>query len=155
MSRDIERYAEDYLKDEFERVMSSYRRQMIVRLLQKYVAKNILEVGPAYNFCYQAYPSFTRYTVVEPSSIMCARMPPEKNVRIINDLLENSMDLLRQENFDFIIFSGLLHEIEDESSVLKCLYSLCGSETIVHISVPNCKSFHLRFAYEAGLISEI
>ena len=155
MTRNIEQYARDYLKDDFERVLSHYRRQMIVHMLEENAAKHILEVGPAYNYCYQEYSSFEQYTVVEPSSIMCKEMPRMMHVRIINDYLENCSLLLRNQTFDFIIFSGLLHEIEDEQRMLKVLHSLCHSETIIHISVPNSKSFHLRFAYEAGLIKKM
>lgn len=155
MSRDIEQYAKDYLCDDFEKIMSRYRKQMIVDLLKENSARRILEIGPAYNFCYKSYVEFEQYTCVEPSTIMCNLMPKEKNVHIINDYLENCTDLLRNESFDFIIFSGLLHEIEDEQRVLACLHDLCRPETMIHISVPNCKSFHLQFAYEAGLIPQI
>ena len=57
--------------------------------------------------------------------------------------------------FDFIILSNVLQEIEDVSLFLKGLNQICNEDTIVHIVVPNAKSFHRLLAFEMGLVSSI
>lgn len=155
MSRDIEKYAADYLADDFEKIMSQYRKELIISRLYKYHAKRILDIGPAYNFCFRDYREYEKYVIVEPSLLMCQNIEPAKNVEIINNKIENVVLQLKKMNFDFVIASGLLHEVEDEIVFLDAIKEICCSETIVHISVPNSNSFHLRFAREAGMIPRL
>ena len=65
------------------------------------------------------------------------------------------ISLLQTMDFDFIILSSLLHEVEKPQDFLHLITSLCKTHTILHINVPNAKSFHLVWAYEAGLISSL
>jgi len=155
MTRDIEKYAEDYLKDDFEYVLSYYRKQLLLSILIKYNANNIIDIGPAYNFLFNDYANFESYTIIEPSIVMCDKIKPKNNVRVVNDVFENVYKEFKDKNIDFIISSGLLHEIEDQDTYLNCIKEVCNKDTILHISVPNCESFHLVFAKEAGIIKEM
>ena len=151
--RDIEKYAKDYLQDKFEYKMSYYRKQMLLKFLNKYNAKNIVDIGPAYNYLYEDYKNFDSYIVIEPSKIMCDKMKKCKNVIIYNDYLENVCNKIKDA--DFIIASGLIHEIPNPNKFLNCIKQMCSRNTVVHISAPNSNSFHLVFAYEAGLINKL
>lgn len=155
MSRDIEKYAADYLLDDFEKIMSLYRKKLIVSRLRKHRARRILDIGPAYNFCFRDYCEYEKYVIVEPSQLMCRNIELAKNVEIINDRVEHVAVQLQNQKFDFVIASSLLHEVEDETAFLNAIKELCHLETTVHISVPNSNSFHLRFAREAGLIPRL
>ncbi len=154
ITRDIEKYAKDYLDDEFEFVMSKYRKNMLVEMLKKYKPKNIVDIGPAYNYLFNDYKDFDTYIIVEPSKIMCDRIVPQKGVRIINDFLEN-VDNSEFKNIDFVIASGMIHEVENPEKFLEKIHSICTKDTIVHVLAPNSNSFHLIFAKEAGMIKEI
>ena len=57
--------------------------------------------------------------------------------------------------FDVVIISSLLHEVEDATSILEKLHSIINPNTIVHVNVPNAKSFHRILAYEMGLIDSV
>lgn len=54
-----------------------------------------------------------------------------------------------------IIASSLLHEIKEPSLFLKKIYSVCSLDTLIHINVPNAKSFHRELAKEMGYIKNV
>ena len=99
------------------------------------------------------------FTVIEPSVQFCEMIEKSdkynSNICIINDFLENAVDKLKQNQYDFILVSGLLHEVTEPNKLLESVKALCNKETIVHINVPNAKSFHLLWAYKSGLIERI
>ena len=94
--RDIENYAENYLNDDFEYIMSNFRKKLVKKMLEKYKAKNIIDIGPAYNVLFNDYTDFETYTVVEPSIIMAEKIKKFVNdsvlsrVYIINDYFFHS-----------------------------------------------------------------
>lgn len=59
------------------------------------------------------------------------------------------------DQFDFIICSSLLHEIEDAEQMVKDIVNCCNDKTIVHINVPNAYSMHRLLAQESGIITNI
>jgi hypothetical protein len=73
----------------------------------------------------------------------------------MNDYFENVIDKLSSYKLDFVILSNVLQEIEDILSFLKGLYKICQKDTIVHIVVPNAKSFHRLLAFEMGIIDSV
>src|SRR5437762_1281716 len=50
---------------------------------------------------------------------------------------------------------SLVHEVEDSERVVETTRSLCTTQTIVHVNVPNAHSFHRLLAYEMGLIENV
>lgn len=56
-------------------------------------------------------------------------------------------------DISLIILSGLLHEVEDPSVMLKAIEEISNPNTIVHINVPNANSFHRLLALESGMIN--
>lgn len=58
-------------------------------------------------------------------------------------------------DFDMIICSSLLHEVEDPKSVLRAIASKCRKHTIVHVNVPNANSMHRRLGKAMGLIGDV
>jgi len=77
------------------------------------------------------------------------------NIRIINDLIENIAEELSQNNFDFVVIGGFLHEIKNPDAVLQAVRKICKSNTIIYSFVPNSKSFHRLLAYEMGIITSL
>lgn len=74
---------------------------------------------------------------------------------IVNDVLERCYSGLEKYNYDFVIVSSLLHEVESAEMLLTSVFALCNNDTIVHINVPNAKSFHRLLALESGLIDDV
>ena len=158
-SRDINKYTKDYLNHDFEDTMIYYRRKKILEILNKYNPEKILEVGCGTQSVFDFYNNYETFVVVEPSKQFCEMIKKSKNynskVTIINDFLENKAESLKNEKFDFIILSGLLHEVTEPIKMLKCIKQLCNNNTLVHINVPNAHSMHLLWAYKSGLIEKI
>ena len=72
-----------------------------------------------------------------------------------NNFLENIEAELSNYQFDYIVCSSLLHEVENPRQFLQNIFNLCiKDKTIVHINVPNMNSFHRLLAKESGLIKD-
>lgn len=158
-TRDIDQYTKDYLNHDFEDTMVYYRRKKVLEILNQYKPKNILEVGCGIQSIFDFYTEYENFTVIEPSVQFCEMIEKSdkynSNICIINDFLENAVDKLKQNQYDFILVSSLLHEVTEPNKLLESVKALCNKETIVHINVPNAKSFHLLWAYKSGLIERI
>ena len=161
MKRDIERYAKEYVAEEygFERVMRRYRHKKVHESLQQFKALHVLEIGCGPNSLAERYNQYERFVIVEPSQDFCAMVKASSaygpGVEIIPDVVENQFTRLREMRFDFIILSSLLHEVHEPRQMLRGLHALCGPGTILHVNVPNAESFHFLWAKEAGLIDKI
>lgn len=160
-TRDINRYAQDYIHsdNDFEGVMVHFRRQKVLEILRHYKPKSILEIGCGIQSIFDFYVDYERFVVVEPSELFCDSIAKSKHynpkITIIRDFLENQLTALQNEKFDFIILSSLLHEVQNPLEFLRVVAKLCAKNTILHINVPNNKSFHLLWAYESGLLHHI
>lgn len=158
--RDIIKYTQDYLKDNFEEYQVIYRRKKVLEILKKYKHTRILEIGCGMEplFKYINEDEYDKYVIVEPSKVFYENailLATHRNkVQCINEYFKYS-EILRKQNFDYIICSGLLHEIENQIDFLKDILSICNKETNVHINVPNANSFHRLLAKEMKLINDI
>lgn len=158
--RDISRYTQNYLNDDFEKYQVIYRRKKVLEILGRYSHRRILEIGcgmePLFNFINE--DEYEKYVVVEPSKVFFENanlLAAYRNkVQCINEFFEYSV-ALREQNFDCIICSGLLHEIENQSEFLKNILLLCDKKTNVHINVPNANSFHRLLAKQMGIIEDV
>lgn len=161
MKRDIKQYTKNYTSKEhdFEEIMVYYRRKKVLEILNKYNPRNILEIGCGMDSIFNYYKNFNKATIIEPSDAFYNKaisdFKEKDNIEIFNDFLENITKTLKNNNFDFIICSSLLHEVNNPDSFLKDILKICIKETIIHINVPNSNSFHLLWAYESGLINKL
>ena len=156
--RDINDYTAKYFEDHFEtRYMVKYRRKKILEIMDAHKPKNILEIGCGLEPLFKFYRDFDSYTVTEPSAEFCdnaralAENLPSK-IKIINAFFE---DCTLEKNFDFIILSSLLHEVEQPDKLLAAIINVATEKTLIHINVPNAKSFHRLLALKAGLIKDV
>ncbi|EAI2297933.1 methyltransferase domain-containing protein [Campylobacter jejuni] len=139
--------------------MVYYRRKKVLEILNKYNPRNILEIGCGMDSIFNYYKNFNKATIIEPSDAFYNKaisdFKEKDNIEIFNDFLENITKTLKNNNFDFIICSSLLHKVNNPDSFLKDILKICIKETIIHINVPNSNSFHLLWAYESGLINKL
>ena len=157
----IKKYEEFYISDDegFEKYQVLYRRRMLMDLFKEYHHKNVLEIGcgmePLFSFLYMT--DIEQYVVIEPVKHFCELASGANNhekVKIINDYMENYVN---EENieYDLIICSSLLHEVNSQDALLEQIKKFCSEKTIVHINVPNANSFHRLLAKEMHLIEDV
>lgn len=155
--RDINKYSDNYLVQDFEIYQVEYRRKKIIEQIAKYHPQRILEIGCGSEPLFQ-YVEGKEWVIVEPSKAFCKIAESKKgesdHVNIIQGFLEERISELEQESFDMIICSSLLHEVEEPERMIKDIFKLCGDKTIVHINVPNAKSFHRILARNMGIVNE-
>ena len=143
--RNIDKYSKDYLKLDFERIQEQYRKKKILEILNKYKPKKILEIGCGIDSVSNYYNG--EWLVIEASKDFVKNL----KVPFINDFFEN-VEL--NEEFDFILVSGLLHEISDMDKFLLHLKKI-AKNAIIHINVPNAKSFHKLLGVSSGFLNSI
>jgi SAM-dependent methyltransferase len=157
--RDLKNYQAAYNSMPFERYQVTYRRKKIIEILEQYRPKRILEVGCGHDSLFNYYKNFDFFAVIEPSDTFYLKAKSEassfSNIRVLHGLVEDHSQLLNSLNFDFIIVSSLLHEIDDTKILLDSIKTISLQNTIIHFNVPNAKSFHRYLALEMGLIENL
>jgi 2-polyprenyl-3-methyl-5-hydroxy-6-metoxy-1,4-benzoquinol methylase len=159
--RDIEDYSKKYHTEPGEYYQALYRKKMLVDVIHKYDHRNILEIGCGLDPLFLYIESFDTYTVIDPSddfienaeSLSCG----DNRIKCLKAYFEKAIsdELFTTGEFDFVICSSLLHELENPRELLSCINSICDKNTIVHINVPNANSFHRIIAKEMGLITDV
>ena len=157
--RNLETYQENYASLPFEASQARYRKRKIVESMAKYRARSILEIGCGFDPIFNHYAVFDQCTIVEPGDDFCQRAREQAQSRqaitIVHGRLEDNVDTLLTVPYDFIVLSSLLHEIRDSETLLDATARLCGPTTIVHINVPNARSFHRLLALEMGIVGDL
>ncbi len=164
MSRDLDRYADDYARDYgFERWQVEYRRRAVLQHPAAGQRGCVRDGGCGLEPLFVAAPAARRWHVVEPSAAFAAsarehaRMRPE--VEVIEGFLETSLETLvevrARASFSLIVVSGVLQEVPDPAAFLGAIRVLCTPETIVHVNVPNAQSLHRTTAVAMGLLADV
>ena len=161
MQRNINEYSLNYIKADFEDYQVQYRRKLIGEQLAIYKPKRVLEIGCGMEPLFIYFPQI-EFTVIEPAerfynnAKQLALQKGYNNIKIINAFFgENEESDNLGKDFDMIICSGLLHEIENPKEMLRAIVKKCDYHTIVHINVPNAYSLHRILAKTSGLIESV
>lgn len=161
--RNLSKYAEDYSQQPFDQTHLKFRRNKLIEKIKEYQHERILEISCGKRPFFQDFVDFEELIIIEPTKVFyenalgLLKKRPELNSKVVvmNDYFENLIDKLCTYKLDFIILSNVLQEIEDISLFLKGLYKICNQDTIVHVVVPNAKSFHRLLAFEMGIIDSV
>lgn len=162
--RDIKDYASKYVNEPFEDVIVEIRKRNIIEQCKKYTHRRILEVGCGVSPLFMDFDEFEHMVIVEPSEnfvhhakILAKEVGLSEKVFIYNNFLEDISEIVKRDEkeFDIIIVSSLLHEVEEPEKLLSSILSLCSDYTVVHINVPNAHSLHRLIALESGMISDV
>ena len=156
--RDIIKYTADYINMPFEKEQVKFRRKKVLEIIDLYKPNNILEIGCGMDSMANHYNHFVSFSIVEPSVSFygkaVADVCKKSNVFIFNEYLEDfSKD--HDKNFDFIIVSSLLHEVENRDKFIIKLKENATKDTVIHFNVPNARSFHRLLALEMGIIDDL
>jgi ubiquinone/menaquinone biosynthesis C-methylase UbiE len=157
--RNLGAYQENYASLPFEGTQSRYRKRKIVESLEMHQPRSILEIGCGLDPIFNYYAAFDHCTIIEPGDdfVRLARDRARSNsaIAVVHGTLEENVEALLEMRYDFIILSSLLHEVGDSKRLLDATARLCGPTTILHINVPNARSFHRLLALEMGLIVDL
>ncbi len=156
--RDIEKYADEYLKEGFEDVIVEYRRKKVLSVINKAQrTSKIVEIGCGKHPIFEFFNDFDEYVFYEPASELFGIADRLKNndsrIKGINAPFGDTEEL-GDFTPDIVLLSSLLHELEEPDKMLDDIKYICGSDTLVHINVPNANSFHRILAKSMGLISD-
>lgn len=158
--RDIERYADDYNKPNFEDYQIVYRRKKILEILRHYSPQSIIEIGCGMEPLFQYIDfEYQKYVIVEPSKLFydnaVSLADGDERIECYHGFFPLSGVLEDTAVFDFVICSSLLHELDEPISFLEGVRGVCKSSSIVHINVPNANSFHRILAMKMKLIENV
>ena len=154
--RDIEDYAKKYQANDFElEYKVPYRRKHVLEIVEAFPHDSILEIGCGLESLFSSVRNFKAGTVVEPSSDFAEKARAIKGVSVLHACLEDCIEDLQNERFDFIVLSALLHEVEQPINFLRLVHSLCSKETVVHINVPNANSFHRLLGLKCAVCNDV
>lgn len=163
--RNMEDYTNNYMIESFESYQVKYRKKKLVEILEKYKPQHILEIGCGMKPIFLDYEGRDgeekNYTIIEPSEIFynnAVKLSESRSgIECMNEFFgknEASAEKLGNQ-FDFIICSSLLHEIENTEEMINDMIHCCNQDTIIHINVPNAYSMHRLLAQESQIISDV
>lgn len=161
MKRNLNKYEVDYSNQPYEKYQVNFRKKKIKEILANFNHKTTLEIGCGLESIFNAYNSFDKLIIIEPGLKFYekAKLDIENkkihNTEIFNLYLEESLEILSDYKFDFILISSLLHEIPNPILFLEIIKKISNPNTIIHINVPNANSFHRLLAVEMGLIENV
>lgn len=156
--RDLVAYEQAYSQSGFEAVQARYRKRLLIELLERLQPRSVLEVGCGLQSLARDWRRAERFVVVEPGPGFAHQARCDTagrpDVEVIEATVEAAAGRL-QSPFDLILVSSLLHEVTDCAAILHAVGRLADPDTVVHVNVPNARSFHRLLAQEMGLIEDV
>jgi ubiquinone/menaquinone biosynthesis C-methylase UbiE len=156
--RDIVQYTKNYKESPFEKRLVEIRKKKVIEIVNKYSHAKIAEIGCGESPFFMHYNDFQKIYVIEPSldfynNAKNMKIKHDGRITLYHGYAEDLIEEINNANVDFIILSGLLHEVENPKDFLCAIKKMCSSNTILHINVPNAFSVHRILAKEMGLIT--
>jgi SAM-dependent methyltransferase len=156
MARDIQGYTEQYLQLPFETIQAAYRRRLVLSRIAHHRPRRLLEIGCGRIPLFTDLPD-TAVTVIEPSPTFAevARQlaTERRDVRVLQAYAEDVDPEAEGMDVEMVVLSCLLHEVDDAQALLAAVHRLCGTDTVVHVNVPNALSLHRLLAVSMGLLA--
>jgi SAM-dependent methyltransferase len=162
--RDIDRYQRAYLADYgFEKKMVFYRRRMLLDRIRHVQPEYVLEVGcgeeSLYNHCLANGLTVKSWGIVEPARRFCEAAAAHRlpKCQIVHGFIEDEVNELKNilpAIPDLVICSSVLHEVSSAHRFLAAVSNVMGINSLLHVNVPNARSFHRRLAVAMGIIQD-
>lgn len=160
--RDLTDYTSSYLQENFEDYLTVYRKKHLLERIENYKAARIMEIGcgtePLFQYLDNVGYNYQKFIEVEPGDVffnIAAKAASGNNRVECYKMLFSASEVLKVYNYDLVICSCLLHEVEDPQWFLKEMTKVCDEKTIVHVNTPNAYSLHRIIAKEMGLIEDV
>lgn len=157
----IRDYEKQYMQDYgFEKVMVWARQKYIETLVRRLQPAAVMEVGCGFDQLFTRVAdvsSIKKWIIVEPAEVFSTaareKLKEDTRVEVIRGFVEDVITDADSMRVDLCICAGLLHEVEHPDQILRAAKRSLGKGGVLHVSVPNAKSFHRLLAVEMGLIS--
>ena len=128
--RDIADYAMRYQVPGFEAYKVRYRRKKILEIINRYHPERILEIGCGTEPLFQ-FTNGIQYTIIEPAEdffdnavLLSEGMD---YVQCVKGFFEEVSGRLNPD-YDMVICSALLHEVEDPDLLLRNILKICNKK---------------------------
>ena len=161
-NRDLTIYQKDYLSQPYEPIQKMLRKDHLLGWLKKNKLENgkIMEVGCSDDSLANYMSDFELFQIIEPGVDFYKKaihdIKEHKKHRKIKIALSTIEEFEKSEvEYDIIIVSCLLHEIQDQTLFLNALGHHMRKNTLLYIDVPNAFSFHRLLGKELGYIKDI
>jgi hypothetical protein len=162
--RDIAAYATTYSADYgFEAEMVHYRRKLVLDRLALHKPKTVIEVGCGPDLTVEAWAkaggTWESWIIVEPAPAFAqtarARIAAAGLTGVVLKEAFFEEAGLNEAAPDLLLCAGLMHEVPSASALVSALTCTMGSNTILHVNVPNATSFHRRLAKAMGMVDDL
>lgn len=166
--RDIRAYEAAYASTyDFESVQVRFRREAVLASLLSRRPRRVVEIGCGMEPLLPHYlaasgDAIDWWVVVEPAPMFAeaARNAGRQSARmvVVEDFFGEAVaeQVVRDHGHaDFVICSGLLHEVADPMGLLHAIRKVMADDAFVHVNVPNAASLHRRLARAMGLIQDL
>ncbi len=166
--RDIRAYEAAYASTyDFESVQVRFRREAVLASLLARTPRRVVEIGCGMEPLLPHYLAASGsdvdwWVVVEPAPMFAAsaRTVGQEcpGMVVLEDFYGDAVaeGIVRDHGHaDFVICSGLLHEVTDQAALLRAIRTAMGADAILHVNVPNASSLHRRLAKAMGLIGHL
>lgn len=160
MERNLDEYIQNYVELNFEAIQEKYRFKRLLEVIDKLKGnqdfRNILEIGPGKHSVNAAFTNYNHYTILEPIEYFHSRIElknPKVNLR--NETAENFLRTEPQLQFDIVILSSVIHELENPRSLLLGLAKLLHPRSKVLVVVPNNLSLHRLIGAHEGFAKSV
>ncbi len=154
MNRNMSDYTEQYHALPFEPIQASYRRALVLREIERIAPRNLLEIGCGNLPLFTDLGNEVEITVVEPAvefSTNARKLAEGRSqINIVQCRIEDYTN--SHADFDMVVLSCVLHEVNDPLALLASVRNLCTSDTVLHVNVPNARSLHRLLAVSMELI---
>lgn len=154
------RYLDQYDQQSFETVLVPIRREAVLATVSRHPHRHVLEVGCGLDPLFPYVDDFASFRIVEPSEVFVEaarrKAADDERVVVVQGFLEECVAQVGSDSPpDLVVVSSLLHEVDDPHALLSSVREVCTAETVVHLNVPNMRSFHRLLAVEMGLIASV
>jgi 2-polyprenyl-3-methyl-5-hydroxy-6-metoxy-1,4-benzoquinol methylase len=154
MTKEISDYSMVYDPDlDFDRWYTTLSARRITRSLG--VSDRILELGSATGLLTQALAgSDRRFVCVERSDryVAHARTRSLPGVQIVHCTIE---EFQTEDTFDHVLAINVLHEVENQRTVVEHLMQFLRPNGQLHVTLPNPRSLHRLSALGSGMIEDL
>lgn len=155
--RDIKDYSKKYSEQGFEQYKVLYRRKKILEIIETYHPDKVLEIGCGLEPLFQ-FVKDVHFTIIEPAQEFyehaVSLVGGAIRVECMQGFFEEMVPEL-SDDYDMIICSSLLHEVEKPDRLLKAMMKVCNKDTVVHINVPNANSMHRLLGKEMSILTDV
>lgn len=161
LSNRIKEYEKQYMHDYgFEKVMVWARQKYIETLVRTLRPTTVMEIGCGFDQLFTRVAdvsSIKKWSIVEPAEVFSTaareKLKDDKRVEVIQGFVEDVITDADSMRVDLCICAGLLHEVARPEQILQVAKWSLSNGGVLHVGVPNAKSFHRMLAVEMGLIS--